>query len=364
MSWRYLAQQFSAEGPGELFQLNAPLNGLKIGERLSAPPDATATISTATRELAGPTGEPLFRKWGAAVYAEASGQIQGGWLLRDNTWNGDSWDLDLVGFSGYPQGMPYNGDENFIQVDPLNIYRHIWDHLQDQPGGNLVVQLDDTTSPVRVGTEGEDEAAGEKGPRKLNWWSTHDLGAEIDTLAKETPFDWIESHRWANDGDNEIDHLIRTGYPKIGVRRHDLNGLVYGVNVLTPPPVTEGEYADSVISLGSGEGRDQIRGYAGHTRDRIRRVRVVTDTSMQNASLADSLARDTLAASQGKLLVQTIRVQRHRSLDPMAIGLGDEVFYAAKTPWIKIGQWVRVVSRSYSPEDDAVDLTVVFADSE
>ena len=59
----------------------------------------------------------------------------------------------------------------------------------------------------------------EAGPFKLNWWETDDLGDVIDKLATDTPFEYVEEHRWANDGEsidtleNVIEpHLMTIGF--------------------------------------------------------------------------------------------------------------------------------------------------------
>lgn len=372
-SWRYLAQRLDADGFGPLSELPVVLEGTQFTEQLSAPPICKTRTKDRVRDLVDANGDPLFGRWATAIYAEADEQIRGGYLLQDYPYSADGWSLNLVGFTGYAKGMPYDDSIYFIEEDPLNIFRHIWTHLQGKPGGNLGLQLDATTSTVRVGKQVEDVnfqtsegemVAFEAGPRKLNYWQTRDLLKEVDDYAKETPFDWLESHAWSASGDT-VDHFVRTGYPRIGRRRDDVTGLVYEQNVLTPPPVLLGEYANSVIALGAGEGRDQIRGYAGVTDRALRRVKVVEDKSLRSVKAANAYADTTLARSRGEFSVESLTVKQHDNLDLWGIQLGDELPYYAETEQGTFDLWVRVVGRTTSPDDeDTAVLTVVNPNAE
>lgn len=372
-SWRYLAQRVDADGFGPLSELPVVLEGTQFTEQMSAPPLCKTRTSERVRDLVDEDGAQLFGRWATAIYAEADEQIRSGYLLRDYPFSADGWSLDLVGFTGYAKGMPFDGSQYFIDEDPLNIFRHIWTHLQSQPGGNLALQLDGTTSPVRVGKQIEnvefvtgagEQVAFEAGPRKLNYWQTHDLAKEIDDYAKETPFDWLESHAWAASGDS-IDHFVRTGYPRIGSRRNDVTGLVYEQNVLTPPPVAQGEYCNAVIALGAGEGRDQIRGYAGVTDPALRRVKVVEDKSKRSIKAANAYAEAVLARARGEFTMESIAIRQHDNLDIWGIQLGDELPYYAETEQGTFDLWVRVVGRTTSPDDeDTAVLTVVNPEAE
>lgn len=371
-TWRYLGQQLTGDGngvwfPGGDLQITAP----EVTDALSAPPVATATIAADLPQLKGADGQPLFQRWKTAIYAEAAGQIRAGWLLRDAKRAGTDWELDLVGFSAYPGEQGYDGEKTFVGEDPFNIYRHIWAYLQSQPGGNLGVEVGGTVSPVRVGTPEQTSefttsdginVSGESGPRELNWWSTTDLGEEIDRLAAETPFDWLETHAWGS-GD-QVAHRIVTDYPRIGGKRPDLR-LVYGENVRTRPEVGAGRYANGVVVLGSGEGRTRVRGYAGTVDGRLRRVRTVEDTNLTSTTEANARARRELAAGQGQYVVDTILVEDHSNADLMAIQLGDSMPYYAKLDGLTLDQWVRVVRRTVNPaRPDRALLTVVRSDIE
>jgi hypothetical protein len=364
--WRYLAERLTGDGAGEIFESELPIEVESLSENLSAPPTMEGKITGQVKRLLASDGRRLLEPWGTAIYAVAGDEIKAGCIFKGSTFNGATWDIDTVGFTGYPQGMPYDGESNFVGADPLDIYRHIWTHLQAQKNGNLGITVDSLKSPVRVGTPATttefetssgEGVAFESGPRKLNWWETKDLGEEIDSYAKETPFDWLERHFWEG---STIRHHIDLGYPRIGSRRDDLTGFVYGSNLNTEPSITEGEYANQVYALGAGEGRDRVRGYAGVTDGRLRRARVIENKGDRSVQAAKSRASDSLKATRGDLVVEELSVIDHPNAPLRGIHLGDEVQLYADTDWATVDQWVRVVGRRTRPGvDDVATFTVV-----
>lgn len=216
MGWRYIVQRITgideADYLGEI-----PISDVQITDTLSGPSGLTGTITPEIGMAKAADGRPLLDEWGSAVWAEADGQIRGGGIVTYSRFNGAQWQLECTGFTGYPTDLPYTGAAYYgVQVDPLDMVRLIWDHIQSQPGGNLDLIVDDTTSPVRIGDELKNveftDSSGntvsfEAGPYKLAWWVTDDLGREIDNLAKRTPFDYHETHQWADRTPLWIDQM-------------------------------------------------------------------------------------------------------------------------------------------------------------
>lgn len=207
MGWRYIVQRLTGvDEPDYLGEI--PISNVRLTDALSGPIALSGTISPEIGMAIAADGRPLLDEWGSAVWAEADGLIRGGGIVTYSRFNGAQWQLECTGFTGYPTDLPYTGTAYYgVQVDPLDMVRLIWSHIQSQPGGNLNLIVDDTTSPVRIGEELENvqfvDANGntvsfEAGPYKLAWWVTDDLGREIDNLAKQTPFDYHETHQWAD----------------------------------------------------------------------------------------------------------------------------------------------------------------------
>lgn len=353
--WNFLAGRLVGDGNIEILETELPIEVSSISRRLSAPGAMDGTITNAVRRLKV-GGRPIFEPWNTVLIAEASGVIRGMSIYLKPTFTGATWDLSQVGLSGYLQGMPYDGEATFNNADPLDIFRHLWDHAQSFAGGNLGVTIDrEATSPVRVGTP-ETEGDSESGPRKYNWWESTDLGAEVDNLAKETPFDWLETVFW--EGDTARCH-IDLGYPTIGTRK-DQYRLVLGENMAEIPSVTESDFYNGVLALGAGEGRARVRGWAGVSDGRLRRVRTIDDKGLSDVGRATARANEELNATRGQLIVDTVTVYDHPNAPLEAIELGDELPLYAETDHVTVDAYVRVVGKDESPQtSDQATLTVV-----
>lgn len=352
--WNFLAGRLDGDGGIDIIETELPIEISSINRTLSTPSSMAGTITNSVKRLKA-DGRPIFDPWNTVIIAEAAGLIRGMSIYQeDPTFSGNKWELPLVGLSAYPINMPYDGAQSFTDTDPLDLFRHIWGHIQGFPGGNLGITLADTTSPVRLGTptrEGDDES----GPRNLNWWETTNLGSVIDDLAKEAPFDWLETYFW--DGEQPRCHL-NLGYPTIGGRKDTT--LVLGENLASIPSITERGSHNQAWTLGAGEGRDRIRGYAGMNDGRIRRIKVIDDKGMSNKTRADSRAREELNGSRGQLVVDTVEVFNHTNAPLEGIELGDEMILAAETDHVDFYDWVRVVGKDETPQrDDVATLTLV-----
>ena len=353
--WNFMAGRIIGDGTIDVVETDLPINITGLERNLSTPSAMTGSIENGVRRLKA-NGRPIFEPWNTVIIAEAAGQIRGMTIYRKPTFTGANWDLDQIGLSGYALGMPFMGEFQYIYQDPFNIFRDIWWDLQKQPRGNLGITIDDDFCPVRLGTppvEGDSES----GPYTLAWWEAKDCGAEIDKLAKETPFDWREDVFWKENGAPGCH--ISLGYPQIGAR-DDEHFFALDVNLAGVPSITEGEYANETVVLGAGEGRDRVRGYAGVNDNKLRRARVVDDKGVPNLASADARARDELGMTRGDLVVDQITVFNHPNAPLEAITLGNEYLLVAETDHIDFEGWVRVVGMSQAPQkSDEATLTIV-----
>lgn len=352
--WNILAGRFTGDGSIDIVETELPLNITSIDRNLSSPSGMEGSIANEVKRLKK-GGRPIFEPWNTVIIAEAAGLIRGMSIYQKPEFDGSVWTLNQIGLSGYPIGMPYDGEIAFTQADPLDMFRHVWQHLQGFPAGNLGVTVSGLKSPVRLGTP-EVEGDSESGPRRWNWWTTTNLGGVVDDLAKEAPFDWLERVYW--DGDQPHCH-IDLGYPTIGGRKDRLR-FVLGENLATEPGVTEADYVNQARVLGAGEGRDRVRGYAGVADGRLRRVRIVEDKGISSAAQANARARDELNATRGQLLVDELVVFSHPNAPLEAIELGDQIPLYAEMDWVTVDSYVRVVGKSEDPQrSDSATLTVV-----
>lgn len=356
MGWRYVV--FSE--PDKAFLGEVELSGVQVTRVLSGPGELSGVVV--------PGADASFLKpWQVSVWAEdESGRIRGGGFLLPSDVSRDGQRVECVGFSGYPQGMPWTATQRkFVNTDPLVIVRAIWAHLQGQPGGAIGVQVDATTTPVRVGepeqkvefqTGAGDDVAFDAGPYSLDWWSTDDLGKNIDDLAVETPFDYLEHATWDGDG---LAHRLQLGYPTIGVRRTGLR-FELGVNVTAVPDLVADEdaYATEVHALGAGESQAMVRATLTRASSGVRRVVTYLDKSARSKAALTTAARADLAWRDGSPVLEQLTVMEHDNAPLSAFDVGDQIFVTGRTDWADVDRWVRVVSRTDQPGSALVALTV------
>lgn len=374
--WRYFATRLDGKGGETMLSPDVPLEGVAIEDVLSGDNSLSGTISPVYKRLLGPDGAPLFLEWSTAIYAEYDGDIMGGGILTHSEFNGPSWALECVGFTGYGRDMPYVGNGyKGIKVDPIDCGRTIWNHIQNQPGGNIGLEFasTDTNGKVKIGTELKqvefDTQSGpvsfESGPYRLNWYTNHDLQGDFDDLAAETPFDYHEKHSWRADG--TIRHFVEIGYPKIGTKRKDLR-FVYGVNIFDPEQLErDGDlYASGTMVLGAGEGAGMIRSIKEppiRPQNRLRRVAVVVDDTIKSKKKADARAD---AENQWRAQLDDIDqvvVRNHPHAPLGAVKVGDEIRLEGKGDWVGTDLWVRVLAVAWSPENgNQAEYTVARTD--
>jgi len=360
--WRYFATRLNGDGTETLLHPDLPMEDVTVESVLSGHNALSGKFEPVFKTLLAPDGEPLFKEYSTAIYAENDGDIRGGGIMTDSAFDGPAWTVEATGFTGYAIDMPYvDGGYKGIKVDPIDVARDvIWGHIQSKPGGNLGLEFDqvDTKGKVSIGTELRqvefDTQSGpvsfEAGPYKLNWYTNHDLAADFDALAAETPFDYSERHYW--DGD-AIRHHVDIGYPRLGRRRTDLR-FVYGVNIFDAPSVarTGALYASGSMVLGAGEGAAMIMSLRERPKTpggRLRRIAVVVDDTIKSKTAANKRA-DAENQWRARLDdVESVIVQNHSNAPLGAVGLGDEIRIEGKGDWVGIDMWVRVLGIAFQP---------------
>lgn len=171
-AWRYIAQRALT---GELLHLELPLRRDELRWDLSGPGALRATVTPDTGTLRAADGRLLLEEWGTLIYAEADGEIRWGGIVVSSAFSGDEWKVEAAGFSTYPNGIPFTGEYHGAEVDPADIVRTIWAHLQEPANGDLGVTVSGAT-PVRLGTH-SDEAAALAATKYTDAKRTYDLEA-------------------------------------------------------------------------------------------------------------------------------------------------------------------------------------------
>jgi hypothetical protein len=363
--WRYFATRLNGNGTETVLDMDLPLEDVTIEDVLSGHNSISGKISPVYARLLAADGEPLLREWSTAIYAENDGDIRGGAILTNSGFDGPEWSLEATGFTGYAQDMPYVGSGyKGMYVDPLDCVRVIWDHIQGQPGGNIGLELDDTLSGESIGTEVKvvkfNTPSGvvefESGPYKLNWYTNHDLAGDVDSLARETPFDYLEKHSWNADG--TIKHFMQIGYPRIGNKRNDLR-FVHGVNIFDPVSFDrDGSlYASGTMVLGAGDGAAMIKAIKeppSRPGNRLRRVAVVVDDTIRSMKKANARADAENQWRRNLDELDRVIVRDHPNARLGAAKVGDEIRIEGQGDWVGIDAWFRILSIAYQPANGNV----------
>lgn len=348
MTWRYIAQRISGPSAGTFLDWNVPLTNVTLTQALGSD-WLSAEINPAwSGGGVASDGFPLLDKWSVAVWAEQDGVIQGGGILVDSNFTDSTRKLECMGYGGYPSGIPYGGEYSQIGVEPLNVVRHIWQHLQSQRNGNLGVVVDSTTTtPVRMGTP--KSQGSNTGPYELMWWEAPDCGEVIQQLAADTPFEYRVLHAW-NSTKTALTHRLVFGYPRLGRRRTDLRFML-GENLEQVPDFTENgtDFANEVLALGSGSGRAMVRHRRPSTDHRLRRVAVVSDKSITTAERISGLSATEQRLRSGGVVASSVSVLDHPNAQVGSWQPGDEVLLQARTTWGDFNIWCRVISTTIDP---------------
>lgn len=356
MTWRYIAQRISGPLKGQFLDWNVPLSNVGVTSALGSN-WLSGTINPAYLHAVQADGAALLDKWSTAIWAEQDGVIRGGGIVVSNAFSGPVRQIECMGYAGYPTGMPYVGYYSQVKVDPLDVVRHIWNHLQSYGSGDLDMVVDSTKSPVRLGTPKTAESG--SGPYTLAWWEEPDCGETISSLAQDTPFEYREEHGW-NADKSAIIHRLRLGYPRLGNRRHDLR-FVLGENLLSAPDFADDgtEFANTIHVLGAGSGRTTLRSTRPSNDHRVRRIAVVTNKTLKTQAQLDALAASEQAARARVVSVKTVEIQNHPNATVGSWSAGDEVLIQAHTDWAKLRLWCRIISTTVYPDNAGrVSLTL------
>lgn len=357
MPARILLQELPSR---RILDWSVPLAGAEYTGVLSGPRGLDGTL---------PEGYPHpVLEWGSALWVEDSGTFHGGGIVTTVEHADRQIRVGCTGITGYAAGMPWLAPrEDLIDVDPLDIVRLIWAHLQAEPGGNLHLTVDPLTSPVRVGEEERqvefttgdgDDVSFETGPFRLNPIDAQDLAKTIDDLAEQTPFDYLEHTAW--DGERIV-HRLELGHPAIGTRHAQMRfHTTENLAVLPTLGFDEDAYASEVLMIGAGEGRAAITAHVPDTPTRLRRVAVLADKSLRSKAAATRRAREELTArtADGEVTDLTVWDSPHARIDEL--GPGDTIHIAGPLlTGAVLDHWVRIVEITRPVEDPATATLAV-----
>lgn len=358
--WRYIAQRAIT---GEFLDMDLPISRDEINWTLSGAGSLRGSVAPDVGSLRAPDGSLLLEEWGTLIYAEADGEIRWGGILISSSFDNEAWQIEAAGFATYPHGIAYTGHYTQPRVDPADVIRHLWQHVQSFPNAKLGVEVNGTKTPARIGTlaSGSGDTAVKAEPYIMAYWEAKDVGQEIEALTKDAKIDFTETHFW--DGDI-VRHRIDLHYPRAGRRRTDLT-FIQGDNIteVVTPTLDGDDYANEVIGLGAGEGHLVLRRTIAVQDGRLRRSAVYTAKDITLAPRLDDRIREDLARRRNLLEINSITVANHPNAVIGSWALGDDILVQATLPWLgEVSLWCRITSWSLTSEDRAV-LTLARSDS-
>lgn len=188
MAWSFIAQRATT---GEFLDWDVPLELGGMEWQLSGPGSLKATIEPDVGGLRASDGSLILEEWGTLLHAEHDGVIRWSGIVISSSFNGDKWDLEAAGYSTYPHAVTYEGDFSAIQIDPVTVIRHIWEHIQSYPDGNLHVTVTGTTDTgVRMGTPAIPAQVGVTPPETADVVAARMIADRIELTDEQVFEDW------------------------------------------------------------------------------------------------------------------------------------------------------------------------------
>lgn len=351
-AWRYIAQNLVT---GAWLHWNVPLTGVQITKSLNAPDAITGTLEDSAQGDTPVKWADVLTEWQTVIYAEEESTIRAAGIVTAF----QAGQVTCTGFPGYAKDEPYLAAYSKDTVDPLDVVREIWRYLQAKttPTGNIGLEVDATTSPVRIGkttahlpqlTDDQSQVAtGEA--YALNWWEAKDCSDEIDQLRNETPFDYAEDHSWNG---TRVVHRLILGYPRIGKQRTDLRFAVgENVSVLPEPDRDGDEYANVSYGIGKGEGQAALHVEYPIDDGRLRRTNVWTNALVSDQARLTALAMQDVNVRSQLFTVDQVSVKDHPNAPLGSFQPGDDILLRAVLPWHgDVAEWFRITSYTINPE--------------
>lgn len=143
---RYLAQR-----PGGAFiHTNLRLQDARPAWALSGAGGLDAFVAPDLGDSVASDGLPLFEEWGTIIHLEMDGFIRGSWIVDEVKDAGARRSIGARGIAGYPEGTIARVEWERVQIDPAQVVRDFWTHMQAYQDAKLGVTVTGSTTQ-RIG---------------------------------------------------------------------------------------------------------------------------------------------------------------------------------------------------------------------
>ena len=336
---------------------------------VAEPPQVVRALSgAATLQFKVFNGDPSaagidFKAYGQIIHVEINRQDGTPWvfascLVTGAEIEGETGDLVVngIGFSNYPDKMPWLDNWNPIAIDPYHVVHRIWNHLQSYPHGDLDV----TITPADSGTLLLPGFYFDGSEFVLDFFAYfvraadyRDCLEEITSLCRDIPIDFIEVSEW-NEDRTQIDKSIELAYPRRGVVRAGLSFRL-GENVLQAQVVSEQEidWVSDIIVRGWWPGKMHSSTLSNADPKRFRRVIKDEDALINSRERAEVWAKRKLTRRTVPKHWTSITLDMyHPSAAWGTYEVGDDILVQGEMPFHgKVAEWHRILT--IQPDDTA-----------
>lgn len=271
--------------------------------------------------------------------------------------------LKAKGFAGYPKGLPWLEDLNWIANDAYEPVVEIWRYLQSYPNGNLDVEVFPTTSGVEMLPGYSYNGS----TMSLNFFATFvravdklDCGDYIDAMARDIPFDYAERSQWNHDR-TDVVKKIELGYPRLGLIQTQL-AFVLNENVLAAKPHTETQmdWISDIGVTGFFPGFEYSSELANADPNRLRRYLDERNANLDSNERTAAWGHKLLARRQTPAYWETIIVDMHHPNAPFGtFDVGDTITVSGAMPWIgEVSQDHKIIAIGVDDTKNMCQLTL------
>lgn len=387
--WRFYAQR---PGSGLWLDTDVSLDKVALDWALSGPMSGEAYIPVGM--ASNPFAEDGKLTWGrmnTVLLGEEDGNLAWGGICTAADPDEKGLKLEFTGSTGWLAGVPFNEAYRVWETNVFEVARKLIRHSQGYPR-HLPINPSDNQSAFTVGDpqppnfpkqpprrKGESKSDytssdrynkwqdevdqwtkkyGDRERFEVVWWEAPSCGDELASLAKEAGFDYRERMRWANKTNLVPEWIVDLG-DDIRNRRTDIK-FVDGENLAAPLDTKDADdiYANHVVGLGAGEGRDMVRVDAGVNDGRLFQATWVQYKSVRKSKRLRSLVQaDLRRFSNTDPEVDNVMVWDVPGFAPTSsLRCGDEIEVISASQNPPIQTWRRISDITRDPTSSIVGV--------